>query len=129
VPTAAAQPPRILDQFRAAARACGQPEPWIEPLTSRITAFIVCYGKRHPRQLDAAAREAFLRHVVATRKDLLAALAAARSAMPRACPGEAHAGFYQGPAQRRASFLRRIVEASVSLPGASPGHPGSAFFV
>ena len=76
-----AQPPRLLDQFRAAARRAGQPETWIEPLTSWATAFIIFHGKRHPRELDAAARDAFLRHVVQSRKDPLAALAGARQAL------------------------------------------------
>jgi integrase len=77
----AARPPRLLDQFRTAARAAGQPEPWIEPLTNWITAFIIFHGKRHPRELGAAARDAFLRHVVQTRKDPVAALAGARQAL------------------------------------------------
>jgi hypothetical protein len=55
------QPPRLLDQFRAAARAAGQPETWIEPLASWITAFIIFHGKRHPRELDAAARDSLVR--------------------------------------------------------------------
>ena len=80
-PTAAAQPPRLLDQFRAAARAAGQPASCIEPLVGWVTAFIIFHGKRHPGELDAAAREAFLRHVVQTRKDPLGALAAARLAL------------------------------------------------
>ena len=80
-PTTASQPPLLRDQFRAAARAAGQPETWIESLTSWVTAFIVFHGKRHPRDLDAAARDAFLRHVVQTRKDPLGALAAARLAL------------------------------------------------
>src|SRR5260370_37916926 len=79
--TSPAQPPRRLDQFRAASRALGQPEPWIEPLASWVTAFIIFHGKRHPRELDASAREAFLRHVVQSRKDPLAALAAAWQAL------------------------------------------------
>ena len=54
-PGAPAQPPRLLDQFRAAARAAGQPVIWVEPLTSWIIAFINFHGKRHPRELDAAA--------------------------------------------------------------------------
>jgi hypothetical protein len=62
------QPPRLLDQFRWAARAAGQPEPWIEPLSSWVTAFVIYHGKRHPRKLEAAARDAFLRHVVQTGK-------------------------------------------------------------
>ena len=49
-----AQPLRLLDQFRNAARVGGQPEPWIEPLTSWITAFIIFHGKRHPSEQDAA---------------------------------------------------------------------------
>ena len=73
-------PPRRLDQFRTAARAAGQPEPWIEPLVRWVTAFVLFHGKRHPLELDAAARDAFLRHVVITRKDPLGALAAARLA-------------------------------------------------
>ena len=81
LPTSSGPSPRLLDQFRAAARVTGQPEPWIEPLTSWITAFIIFHGKRHPRDLDAAARDAFLRHVVQTRKDPLPALAAARQAL------------------------------------------------
>ena len=81
VPTAPVQSPRLLDQFRAAARAAGQPEPWIEPLSSWVVAFVIFHGKRHPRELDAAARDAFLRHVVQTRNDPLAALAAARLAL------------------------------------------------
>ena len=56
--TASPQPPRLLDQFRVAARAAGQPEPWIAPLAGWVTAFIIFHGKRHPRQLDAAARDA-----------------------------------------------------------------------
>ena len=77
VPLAPAQPPRPFDQFRAA----GQPESWIEPLTSWITAFILFHGKRHPRDLDATARDAFLRHVVQTRHYFLAALSVARLAL------------------------------------------------
>ncbi len=76
-----AQPPRLLDQFRAAARAAGQPESWIEPLTRWVLAFIIFHGKRHPRELGAAARDAFLHHVVQTRKDPLSALDAARTAL------------------------------------------------
>jgi len=75
------QPPRLLDQLRTAARAAGQPVSWIEPLTSWITAFIIFHGKRHPRELDSAACDAFLRHVVQTRKDPLAALSGARLAL------------------------------------------------
>ena len=74
-------PPRLLDQFRAAARAAGQPESWIEPLTRWILAFILFHGKRHPRELGPASRDAFLQHVVQTRKDPLAALEAARTAL------------------------------------------------
>jgi hypothetical protein len=80
-PIAPPQPPRLLDQFRAAVRSVGHPETWIEPLTDWVTAFIIFHGKRHPRELDSAAREAFLRHVVQTRKDPLAALEAARLAL------------------------------------------------
>jgi Phage integrase, N-terminal SAM-like domain len=81
VTTSPTQPPRLLDQFRAAARVAGHPEPWIEPLTSWVTAFVIFHGKRHPRELDSPARDAFLRHVVQTRKDPRGALAAARSAL------------------------------------------------
>jgi hypothetical protein len=81
VPITPTQAPRLLDQFRAAARAAGQPETWIEPLAGWVSNFIVFHGKRHPRELDAAARDAFLRHVVQTRKDPLAALAAVRLAV------------------------------------------------
>ena len=80
-PADSPQPPRLLDQFRSAARSAGQPEPWIEPLASWVVAFIVFHRKRHPRELGAADRDAFLRHVVQTRKDPLGALAAARLAL------------------------------------------------
>jgi integron integrase len=79
--TSSAQPPRLLDQFRDAARSAGHPEPWIEPLASWVTAFIIFHGKQHPRDLDAAAREGFLRQVVQTRKDPLSALESARQAL------------------------------------------------
>jgi hypothetical protein len=76
-----AQPPRLFDQLRDAARAAGQSASWIEPLTSWATAFIVFHGKRHPRDLDAAARDAFPRDVAQTRHDPLAALSASRLAL------------------------------------------------
>ncbi len=79
-PASAAQQPRLLDQFRAAARAVGQAETWLVPFTGWITAFIIFHGNRHPRELDWAARDAFLRHVVQTRKDPLTAQLAARQA-------------------------------------------------
>jgi hypothetical protein len=61
-PVSPPQPPRLLDQFRSAARVAGQPERWIEPLTSWVTAYILIFhGKRHPCELDPAARDAFLR--------------------------------------------------------------------
>jgi hypothetical protein len=56
----APQSPRLLDQFRAAARAGGQPESWIEPLTRWVLDFILFHGKQHPRELGAAARDAFI---------------------------------------------------------------------
>ena len=79
--TTPSQPPRLCDQFRGVARAAGQPATWIEALTSWVTAFIVFHGKRHPCDPDAAARDAFLRHVVQTRKDPLEALETARLAL------------------------------------------------
>ena len=43
-PASAGQRPRLLDPFRAAARAVGQAETWIEPLAGWITAFIIFHG-------------------------------------------------------------------------------------
>ena len=74
-------PPRLLDQFRAAARAVGQPASWIETLAQWVVAYIIFHGKRHPRELGPAALYAFLQHVVQTRKNPLAALEAARTAL------------------------------------------------
>ena len=71
----------MLDQFRAAARAVGQPESWIETLARWVVAFILFHGKRHPRELGPAALDAFLQHVAQTRKNPLAALEAARTAL------------------------------------------------
>ena len=62
-------PPRLLDQFRAAARAVGQPESWIETLAKWVVAFILFHGKRQPSELGPAALDAFLQHVAQTRKN------------------------------------------------------------
>ena len=77
----ASPPPRLLDQFRAAARAVGQPEAWIDTLAQWMVAYIIYHGKRHPRELGPAALDAFLQHVVQTRKNPLGALEAARTAL------------------------------------------------
>ena len=84
-----AQPPRLLDQSRAAARAAGQPEPWIEPLTGWITAFIVLHGKRHPRERRAAEALRCREPVAATDPAPVASLG----------PASAHAGAdsFHGP--------------------------------
>ena len=73
---AASQPPRLLDQFRNAARAAGNPETWIDSLTSWVTAFIIFHGQRHPRELDAAARPCLSssRHRPARRRRIPSAL-------------------------------------------------------
>ncbi len=73
--------PRLLDQFRVAARAVGQAESWIETLAQWVVAYIIFHGKRHPRELGPAALDIFLQHVVQTRKNPLAALEAARTAL------------------------------------------------
>jgi integron integrase len=77
----ARQEPRLLDQFRVAARAAGHSEDWIGALASWVVAYVIFHGKRHPRELGPAALDAFLHHIVQTRKDPLTALETARTAL------------------------------------------------
>jgi Phage integrase, N-terminal SAM-like domain len=63
-PVSPVQSPRLLDQFRAA----GHNEPTITVYASWVCRFIVFHGKRHPRELRAAAVARSLGQVVRTDK-------------------------------------------------------------
>jgi integron integrase len=77
----AAQPRRLLDQVADTARQRGASEPTTDQLVSWVRAYVLFYGKRHPRELGLAAVSRFLEHVVRAEKRPLAALEAARAAL------------------------------------------------
>jgi hypothetical protein len=74
-------PPRLLDQFRAAARHVGHVATSVETLASWVRHFIFFHDKQHPATLGLPHVAAFLEHVVRTEPDPLPALAMARSAL------------------------------------------------
>jgi len=74
-------PPRLLDQVAQAARQRGASQPTTAQLVSRVRAFVLFHGKRHPRELGLPAVIRFLEHVVRTEKQPLPALETARLAL------------------------------------------------
>jgi integron integrase len=79
--TIASEPPRLLDRVAQAARERGASEPTIDALVFWVRAFVLYHGKKHPAELGLAAVQQFLEHVVRTRKQPLAVLEMARSAL------------------------------------------------
>jgi integron integrase len=75
------QPPRLLDQVRAAARAAGFSEPTLAAFVAWVWRYIHFHDKRHPRDLGLPAIRGFLEHVVTTESDPLAGLDTARRAL------------------------------------------------
>ena len=71
VPSAAAQPPRLLDEVARCAREHGASVPTIKTIVSWARAFILFHGTRHPRELGRAAVLRFLEYVVRTEKEPL----------------------------------------------------------
>jgi integron integrase len=76
-----AQPPRLLDQVRSAARQHGYTEEVASAIADWCERFIRFHGKRHPRELDLGAAGQFLESVAQTAKDPLRSLAASRAAV------------------------------------------------
>src|SRR5438105_3148290 len=75
------QPPRLLDQFRAAARRFGHPEPTVEAFAAWVVRFIFFHHLRHPRDLGLAEVGAFLHEVARTAADPVPAIDAARAGL------------------------------------------------
>ena len=69
------QPPRLLDQFRDAARARGHSAPTTDVLAAWARRFILFHDKQHPASLGLPQVTSFLEHVVKTETDPLPALA------------------------------------------------------
>src|SRR5262245_43642363 len=77
----APQPPRLLDQVRAAAgRHYGRPEPG-QRFADWTLRFVLFHGKRHPRELGAGDVHRFLDHIAQTEKDPLGCLEQAHEAL------------------------------------------------
>ncbi len=76
-----AQPPRLLDQVRSAARQHGYTEAVASTIADWCASFIRFHGKRHPRELDTGAAGPFLESVAQTAKDPVRRLAASRAAL------------------------------------------------
>ena len=76
-----AQPTRLLDQVRSAARQHGHTEEVASAIADWCERFIRFYGKRHPRELDIGAAGLFLESVAQTEKDPVRSLAASRAAL------------------------------------------------
>lgn len=62
----AAQPPRLLDQVRASARAAGFAEPTVAAFAAWVCRYIHFHDKQPPRDLGRAAVGQFLEHVART---------------------------------------------------------------
>jgi integron integrase len=76
-----AQPPRLLDQVRSAARQHGYTAEVVSTISDWCERFIRFHGKRHPRELDIGAAGQFLESVAQTAKDPVRSLAASRAAL------------------------------------------------
>lgn len=63
-----AQPPRLLDQLRAALRVRHCSTRTEDSYVHWTKRFIVFHGKRHPRELDGTHVGAFLSHLAVGRK-------------------------------------------------------------
>jgi hypothetical protein len=110
-PCVPAQPPRLLDQFRLAARARGHSAPTTDALACWVRAFILFHDKQHPSTLSLPHVTRFLEHVVKTEPDPLPALAMARCALSMlysacsastsaSCPSRHHRGTVDGDSRR-----------------------------
>jgi hypothetical protein len=62
-----AQPPRLLDQVRSAARQHGHTEEVTSAIADWCERFTRFHGKRHPRELDIGAAGQFLEFVARKR--------------------------------------------------------------
>lgn len=82
-PSSQPQPssPRLLDQFRQAAKGRGHSAPTTDALAAWVRLFIFFHDKQHPSTLSLSHVTRFLQHVVATEPDPLPALAMARAAL------------------------------------------------
>jgi|GEM_PF-347416 len=67
-PAAPSQPPRLLDQLFTALRAANYGPKNAERYVECCRQFILCHGKRHPRDLGAAEVQRFLDHLAVEQK-------------------------------------------------------------
>ena len=75
------QPPRLLDQVRAALQAQNQPPGVIEPYMGWVSRFVHCHRLRHPREMAASEVNRFLSHLAAELREPLGRVAQARHAL------------------------------------------------
>ncbi len=73
--------PKLLDQFREAARSYGHTETWAAEATDWCRRFVLFHGTRHPNDMGLAEIGQFLEQLAKTDKDALRALSAARGAL------------------------------------------------
>ena len=73
--------PKLLDQFRDAARTHGHLDAWVVESAEYCRRFILFHGKRHPNEMGLAEIGQFLEQLARTEKDALGALDAARWAL------------------------------------------------
>jgi Phage integrase, N-terminal SAM-like domain len=74
-------PPRLLDQLRLRAQACGHPEITVAAFADWARRFILFHARRHPRELGLPEIGQFLGSIAQTEKDPVRALAASRDAL------------------------------------------------
>src|SRR5436190_332297 len=75
------QSPRLLDQVRERARACGYSEPAVAAFVDWARRFILFHGKRHPCDLGLPPVVQFLEPIAQTEKNPVQALAGCRDAL------------------------------------------------
>jgi len=102
------QPPRLLDQLRAAARAAGPAEAAVTSFAAWACRYIRFHGKRHPRAMGRAEIGRFLEHVVRPEKAPLPALAAARVALDFLYRAGLHAPLDELPLPRPPRLLDQM---------------------
>jgi integron integrase len=81
VPSVPSNAPKLLDQFRAAARTHGHTDTWAAASADWCRRFIVFHGMRHPNDMGLAEIGHFLEQLAKTEKDAVRVLDVARGAL------------------------------------------------
>jgi integron integrase len=111
VPVSVAPPPRLLDQLhQAVVRRFNRPEP-AERYVSWTLRYILFHGKRHPRELGAAAVQRFLEHVARSEKDPVTCLEQAHEALVFLYRDLLHLSLQDVPLPRPPKLLDRVRHA------------------